>query len=344
MAEASEAPLLEAKDLTKVYGGGALSGGASTTALDGVSLTIPASRPMMMAVAGESGSGKTTLAWHLMGTIHPTSGVVRYRGRDLGSLPRSERLGFRRDVQAVFQDPYEAFNPFYRVDHVLEVPVQRLKLASSRRQASAMIVEALERVGLRPGDTLGRFPHQLSGGQRQRIMVARAWLTRPRVLIADEPVSMVDASLRATILAELRQLHRDLGVAILYITHDLTTAYQLCETIMILYRGALVEAGPVDQVILSPSHPYTELLVSSIPQAGGPRTWLAPDTVEKTATPDRTSRGCSFAPRCPHAMDRCWNETPPLYRTEGGSLARCFLHADRPEVTSQVAGEIAAAS
>jgi peptide/nickel transport system ATP-binding protein len=324
---AGEAPLLEARSLTKVYGGGALSDRSPTTALDDVSLTVPPSPPMLTAVAGESGSGKTTLAWHLMGTIHPTSGVVRYRGRDLATLPRSQRLGFRREVQAVFQDPYEAFNPFYRVDHVLEVPVRRLKLARSRRQASDMIVDALERVGLRPGDTLGRFPHQLSGGQRQRIMVARAWLTRPRVLIADEPVSMVDASLRATILSELRQLHREAGVAILYITHDLTTAYQLCETIMILYRGSLVESGTVDQVIMSPSHPYTRLLVSSIPQANGPRTWLMSGAEERATAPDPPPGGCKFAPRCPHVMDRCWREPPKLYRTESGALARCFLHA-----------------
>lgn len=333
MAEArtvpvTDAPLMEARSLTKVYGGGALSDRSPTTALDDVSLTVPSSRPMLMAVAGESGSGKTTLAWHLMGSIRPTSGEVRYRGRDVATLARRDRLGFRREVQAVFQDPYEAFNPFYRVDHVLEVPVRRLKLARSRRQASDMIEDALERVGLRPRDTLGRFPHQLSGGQRQRIMVARAWLTRPRVLIADEPVSMVDASLRATILSELRQLHREAGVAILYITHDLTTAYQLCETIMILYRGALVESGPVDEVILAPRHPYTQLLVASIPQADGPRTWLKPDAgEERAAAPvERATHGCAFAPRCPHAMERCWNERPPLYRTRAGVDARCFLH------------------
>ncbi|HEX4213001.1 MAG TPA: ABC transporter ATP-binding protein [Candidatus Dormibacteraeota bacterium] len=331
-----EAPLIEARRVVKVFGGG-LSGARHTTALDDVSLTIPAAEPMLAAVAGESGSGKSTLVLHLMGMTRPTSGQVLYQGRDLVTRRRGDRVQFHRDIQAVFQDPYDAYNPFYRVDHVLQVPVSHLKLAPSRRQGQVMIREALERVGLRPGDTLGRFPHQLSGGQRQRLMVARAWLTRPKLLLADEPVSMVDASLRATILNELRQLHQDLGVGILYITHDLTTAYQLCRTILILYRGAVVEQGTVEEVISKPKHPYTQLLVSSIPRVKGAHDWLDSKAGE-TADSERSSAGCRFANRCPAVMDRCWREPPPLYRTEVGSLARCFLYADRPEVTSDVAG------
>jgi peptide/nickel transport system ATP-binding protein len=331
-----EAPLIEARQVTKTFGS-RIRGGHQTTALDDVSLTIPAGQRVLAAVAGESGSGKTTLVWHLMGMMHPTSGRVLYRGRDLETGRRSDRVNFHRDVQAVFQDPFDAYNPFYRVDHVLQIPVHRLHLASDRTQADAMIREALERVGLRPEDTLGRFPHQLSGGQRQRLMVARAWLTRPKVLLADEPVSMVDASLRATILGELRQLHEDLGVAILYVTHDLTTAYQLCRTILVLYRGAVVEQGTVDEVIGKPKHPYTQLLVSSIPRVHGAQRWL--DTrAGETTQPGRPSTGCRFAARCPAVMDRCWKEPPPLYRTEGGSLARCFLYDGRPQVTSEVAG------
>ena len=197
----------------------------------------------MTAIAGESGSGKTTLARILLGFIPPSAGEVIYRGRDLARMSGAEQRQFRREVQPVFQDPFDVFNPFYRVDHVLHTPLRRYKLAGSPAEERAMIEDALSRVGLRPADTLGRYPHELSGGQRQRVMVARAVLLRPRIIVADEPVSMVDASLRATILDELRTLNRDLGISIVYITHDLTTAFQICDNILILYKGEVAEAG-----------------------------------------------------------------------------------------------------
>src|SRR5256885_5835793 len=165
----------------------------------------------------------------------------------------------------IFQDPYEVYNPFYKVDHALETPIWEFKLASGVQARRALIHESLRAVGLRPDETLGRYPHQLSGGQRQRIMVARAVLLRPRLIIADEPVSMVDASLRATILDSLRRLNRDFGISLVYITHDLTTAYQISDNIVVLYRGLVAEAGSVEEVVKSPHHPYTQLLVGSIP-------------------------------------------------------------------------------
>ena len=161
----------------------------------------------------------------LLGFITPTIGEIIYRGKDICKLRGADRLTFRREVQAVFQDPFAVFNPFYTVDHLLTVPIRRFKLARSKAEARAKMDDALTAVGLRPEDILGRFPHQLSGGQRQRINVARALLLKPKLLIADEPVSMVDASLRANILETLRNLQRDHGVSIIYITHDLTTAY-----------------------------------------------------------------------------------------------------------------------
>ena len=173
----------------------------------------------------------------------------------------------------IFQDPFEAYNPFYRVDHVLETPVLNFGLAGSRREARRMIEETLRAVGLRPEETLGRYPHQLSGGQRQRIMVARALLIRPRVIIADEPVSMVDASLRATILTSLRELHDKFGISLIYITHDLTTAYQISQNVIVLYRGLIAEAGDVEKVVGDPKHPYTRLLIGSIPYPDPNRAW-----------------------------------------------------------------------
>jgi peptide/nickel transport system ATP-binding protein len=232
-------PLLEARDLSKRFGGGLLDR-THTVALRDFSLALGEDCPSVTSVVGESGSGKTTLARLLLGLLAPSGGRVSYRGRDLAAMSRRQRRTFRREVQAIFQDPYEVYNPFYRVDHVLTVPVARFGLAASRAQARSLIEDALRAVGLRPEETLGRFPHQLSGGQRQRVMVARALLLRPRVILADEPVSMVDASLRATILGALRQMTLDLGIPVVYITHDLATAYQVSENIVVLFRGTVV--------------------------------------------------------------------------------------------------------
>ncbi|MBP1775424.1 MAG: oligopeptide transport ATP-binding protein appF [candidate division NC10 bacterium] len=265
--------LLEARRLTKVFGGG-LFDRNTTVALEDFSLAIDSERPSITAVVGESGSGKTTLARLLLGLVSPSRGEVLYQGRDLQAMRSAEMRTFRRDVQAIFQDPYEVYNPFYRVDHVLTTPISKFKLASTKAEARAVIEGALEAVGLRPEETLGRFPHQLSGGQRQRVMVARALLLRPRVILADEPVSMVDASLRATILASLRTMTVERGISIIYITHDLATAYQISDNIVVLYRGSVAEAGDVGRVVKAPHHPYTRLLISSIPVASAERNWV----------------------------------------------------------------------
>jgi oligopeptide/dipeptide ABC transporter ATP-binding protein len=322
--------LLELRAVSKVYGGGFLKKRESVVALDGVSFTLGDDRPTITAIAGESGSGKTTLAHLLLGHISPTSGHVLYRGRDVTTMRGSERLQFRREIQPIFQDPFAAFNPFYRVDHVLTTPIDRFGLANDGRPARHLIDEALELVGLRPAETLGRYPHQLSGGQRQRIMVARALLCQPRVILADEPVSMVDASLRATILASLQRLNRELGISVIYITHDLTTAYQICENIVVLYRGSVAEAGSVEQVIQSPKHPYTKLLVSSIPVPDRRRRWTGEDLPDVDSPAPRHSAGCAFAPRCPSALEICWQRRPPFYRPEQHQVAACFLYQDSP--------------
>jgi peptide/nickel transport system ATP-binding protein len=262
-------------------------------------------------------------------------------------MSSAERRQFRREVQPIFQDPFDAFNPFYRVDHVLERPLKRFGLASSRREARRMVEEALERVGLRPAETLGRFPHQLSGGQRQRIGVARALLCQPRVIVADEPVSMVDASLRATILASLQVLNRDFGISILYITHDLTTAYQICHNIVVLYLGTVAEVGTVERVIRDPKHPYTQLLVSSIPVPDRRRRWGedAPADGESSPVPGGGHIGCPFAPRCPAVMDMCRQNPPPLFMPDTLRAASCFLYRDAPVLdTPDVTGVFASES
>jgi peptide/nickel transport system ATP-binding protein len=325
-------PLLEVRGASKIYGGGLFKRHDKTVALDNLSYSIPDEKPSITAIAGESGSGKTTLALLMMGFLKPTAGQVLYRGRDVATMSPVEHRQFRREVQPIFQDPYEAFNPFYRVDHVMQTPLKRFGLAHSKREARRQIEEALERVGLRPNETLGRFPHQLSGGQRQRIGVARALLCKPRIIVADEPVSMVDASLRATILASLQVLNRDLGISIIYITHDLTTAYQICENIVVLYLGNVAEVGTVDRVIRTPKHPYTQLLVSSIPVADSHRRWGedTPAEAEAASTIVAGGAGCPFAPRCPSAMDICRETRPPLFMPDAHRAAACFLYRDAP--------------
>ncbi len=317
--------LLEFRNVTKTYTRGYFSE-AGTTALADFSMVLREDDPTIVTVAGESGSGKTTLAMLLLGFIDPTQGEILYKGQNIKNLRGEARMTFRREVQAVFQDPFAVFNPFYTVDHLLTVPIEKFKLAKSKAEARDKMEEALSSVGLRPEDILGRFPHQLSGGQRQRINVARALLLKPKVLVADEPVSMVDASLRANILESLRGLHRDHGVSIVYITHDLTTAYHVANSIVVLYKGGVMEAGSIDGVIQQPQHPYTQLLIDSIPWPDLDRRWGNDGIVVKESElGEKSSTGCRFAPRCPHASAAC-EVSPPLYRINQHQAAACVLH------------------
>jgi oligopeptide/dipeptide ABC transporter ATP-binding protein len=319
---------LECRQVTKIFGGG-LFNRRQNTALQDVSLEIKSDPPSITAIVGESGSGKTTLARLLLGLIAPTSGEVLYQGKELHALSWPEQRRFLRDVQVIFQDPYEVYNPFYRVDHVLETPIRKFGLAHTRDAELQLMEETLRAVGLRPDETLGRHPHQLSGGQRQRVMVARALLLKPKLIIADEPVSMVDASLRATILATLRALNRDFGISLIYITHDLTTAYQIGENIIVLYRGSVAEVGDVELVVKQPQHPYTQLLVGSIPLPNPAHAWRA-EEVQAGIPGTDGPRACKFAGRCPHVMPMCVESPPPLFRSADHRAASCYLYTGAP--------------
>ncbi len=244
--------------------GGTLFAGPRKRALAPLDLSIGAT-PHILAVVGESGSGKTTLTRLLLGLLRPTSGAVMWNGRDVWRLPKPEFQEYRRAVQAVFQDPFGAYNPVYRVDRMLTLPALRFGLAASEETARPLAEAALAAVGLRPAETLGRFPHQLSGGQRQRLMVARAMMLKPSVLIADEPVSMVDASLRATILETLYRLRHEERMSLLYVTHDLATAYQIADSIIVMRDGEVVEQGETVSVIRTPAQSYTRDLVAALP-------------------------------------------------------------------------------
>jgi peptide/nickel transport system ATP-binding protein len=269
----SAAPLVELRNVTKVFRGGGMRQQREVAALRDFSLAIDGETPRITAVVGESGSGKSTMANLLLGFETPSSGEALYRGRDLRAASREEQRAFRREVQAVFQDPFGAYNSFYKIDHVLHTPLSKFKLATSRDDARRQIEGALRAVGLRPEDTLGRFPHQLSGGQRQRVMVARTLLLRPKLIIADEPVSMVDASLRLTVLRNLLLLKEQFGISLIYITHDLATAYQISDHILVLHKGVVVEEGHPEQVVKHPRHEYTRLLIGSIPSPDPEAGW-----------------------------------------------------------------------
>ena len=330
--------LLEFINVTKVYSRGLVSK-TSTTALKNTSFKLAQDNPTIMTVAGESGSGKTTLAKLLLGFIPATSGQILYKGKDISKLKGEERMIFRREVQAVFQDPFAVFNPFYTVDHLLTVPIKKFKLANSKSEMKEKMVEALTAVGLHPQDILGRFPHQLSGGQRQRINVARALVLRPKVLVADEPVSMVDASLRANILELLQSLQKEHGVSILYITHDLTTAYHVARSIIVLYRGTVMETGDVDRIIKNPQHPYTKLLIDSIPWPELDRRWGETEIIAREADIREVGEGCKFYGRCPFAMDKC-KVLPPLFKLNDQQAASCYLFDENPEIASENISEL----
>ncbi len=320
-------PLLEIRNATKVYGGGFLQAGDKTVALQDFNLVIADRPATITTIAGESGSGKTTLANAVLGFTNLTSGQILFRGRDVATLNHQEQIEYRRQVQAVFQDPYEVYNPFYRVKHIFDMVIRNFRLSNNKQEAGTIIQDALKVVGLRGEEVLEKYPHQLSGGQRQRMMVARAYLLKPSLIVADEPVSMVDASLRAMILDIMLRLRDDHNISFLYITHDLSTAYQVGDDIYLLYQGAIAEKGDTGPVIENPKHPYVQLLIDSIPVPDPRVKWGAdirlPSEEEMRKHVDS---GCRFYPRCPHHMDRCLTKQPPLYQIEDDHFAACYLY------------------
>ncbi|MCJ7622627.1 MAG: ABC transporter ATP-binding protein, partial [Anaerolineaceae bacterium] len=304
-------PLLQVENATKIYGGGFLEGSKRVVALQNINLTIPVEPAKIITIAGESGSGKSTLANLVLGFTSLTSGKISFKGHDISRLLRRDRNIYRRHVQAVFQDPYAVYNPFYRVGHIFDIVIKNFKLASNKSEARQLVADALNIVGLQGEEVLHKYPHQLSGGQRQRMMVARAYLLEPELIIADEPVSMVDASLRAMILDIMLRLRDERGISFLYITHDLSTAYQVGDEIYLLYQGSISELGDTVQVIDNPKHPYVQQLIGSIPVPDPDQKWDSeislPDDEQLRAHADS---GCRFYPRCPQHWDKCLAQQP----------------------------------
>lgn len=314
--------LLDIDDVTVTFGGG-VGQGAPFTALEDFTLTIPADKPEIIAIAGESGSGKSTMGGVALGLNKPTKGSVRFLGSDVWQTGMVHSPDYRRSVQAIFQDPFSVFNPFYPVERLMRMPLTQFGIAKNRTEQDELIGEALSRVGLRPEQIIGRHPHQLSGGQRQRIVVARALMLRPKLIVADEPVSMIDASLRATVLENLRSLRDDHGISLIYITHDLATARQVSDRLFVLYRGRAVEEGTALDVIGSPCHPYTQLLMNSIPRPDPDLGWHGESIGDEARGPLADRSACVFIDRCPTRIDACHRQ--PRQRRVGGSRVACHL-------------------
>ena len=293
------------------------------TAVDRVSLHVGSAE--IFGLAGESGCGKTTIARMILGFEEPTSGNIIYRGKD-GRPVAGKKVWRTAGVQAVFQNPFETFNPLRQVERYFFEAVHNFRLATSHTEALARIDKALEAVGLNYEEIAGRYPAEFSGGQLQRVSIARSLLTEPSLLIADEPVSMVDSSIRMSIMNLFRELVERFGVSVIYITHDLATAYYVCDRIAIMFRGNLVEMGDVEKVLMEPKHPYTKLLRESIPEADPRKRWTTKMELSESEQEEYLRVGCKFAGRCPHVMERCKTEAPKDVSVDD-VLVKCFLHS-----------------
>ena len=313
--------ILRVENLSRYFRVGGFRDAGTLHATDEVTFEVASSE--IVALVGESGSGKSTIARVLAGLYPPTAGTVTFEGEVQGKKPTRRVRG---RMPMVFQDPFGSINPVLRVGHSLErsLKLHRPDLDAAAREAEA--VALVEKVGLLPGaDVLRRYPHELSGGQRQRLGFAQALASRPSLILADEPVSMLDVSIRIGLLNVMRSLRDDEHVSVLYITHDLASARYVADRMIVLYAGRIVEEGTTEEVVSNPSHPYTRLLMSTAPD---PRLPLPPETdVEDLGEPPKVidpGPGCRFAPRCPVVRDECRTTTPSYVQLSATKRAACF--------------------
>jgi peptide/nickel transport system ATP-binding protein len=312
---------LEVRGLTKHFAVGSAVRRSRLHAVDDVSFALRAGT--VTALVGESGSGKSTVARVLARLLEPTAGTVLFRGD-----PPGDELRYRSQVQIIFQDPFDSLNPVKTIRHHIERPLRIHKIVPSA-QVEGRVHELLASVGLYPpAEIAAKYPHELSGGQRQRVAIARVLGVEPKVILADEPTSMLDVSIRIGILNLMRRLAEDRGIAFLYVTHDLAAARYVADDILVMYAGQIVEQGPIEEVLAEPLHPYTRLLLAAAPD---PANTDRPEHIERR--PGRASaavepaEGCRFLPRCPLAVAVCSQVTPALVAPHPGHAARCHVTA-----------------
>jgi peptide/nickel transport system ATP-binding protein len=300
-------------------------------AVDGVSFDII--KGEVLVLAGESGCGKTTTGRCILHLEIPTDGDVIYAGSNLSTLDRNEIKELRKRMQITFQDPYESLNPKQSIFSIVEEPLLVHKIPLSPSQRRERVLEALESVALTPAeDYIDRYPHELSGGQRQRISVARALILHPEFMVADEPVSMLDVSIRAEILNLLLTLREELGLTYLFITHDLAVATYIADRIAIMYLGKIMEIGPAHDIAFTPLHPYTRALISAVP-SGDPTVKRRVESLKgEPPSPINVPSGCRFHPRCPYAQEICVREIPEDRNIGEGHFVACHFAGELPEV------------
>ena len=314
--------LLQLREVSKVFRIGGLLLGKKIRAVDKVSLDIDARRPVILSIVGESGCGKTTLAKMILRVHRADEGSILLGGQDYTDTRAYNPLRFRLDVQPIFQNPYESFSPRKPVDSYLFNTALRLGISKTRKEAEALVDQTLRDVGLSLNAVKGKYNAQFSGGELQRVSIARALIARPKLIIADEPVAAIDASLKMNIVNLFKELKDKYKVSFIYITHDLSTAYYISDYIATLYRGVLIEYGPAKAIMDDPAHPYTQLLMNAIPRVGDK--WK-----EDVSLPDMEDREylklcCKFADRCPLADERCRSQPPPMVELGGERRVLCF--------------------
>ncbi len=326
------AALLRTEGLAKQFKIGSALSGHQLHAVDDVSLAI--GDRQIVALAGESGSGKSTIARLLAKIYQPTSGEIYFQGQPVSAIrSRADRLRYSGLVPMVFQDPFSSINPVFRVSHGILRGLKLHRPELSKEQRIEEAARVFETVGLTPGDdVLQRYPHELSGGQRQRVGFAQALALRPKLIVADEPVSMLDVSIRIGLLNLMAELRDSQGVSILYITHDIASARYVADRLIVMYAAQIAESGPVEEVLADPRHPYTQLLLSAVPDPRAPlRVGADTDRGEPPKVIDPTP-GCRFRWRCPLAIGECHQITPELRELLPGHAAACHVAQSGAEI------------
>lgn len=321
--------LLEVKNVSKIFRIGGMLMGKKLVAVDNVSLDIDAGHPVILSIVGESGCGKSTLCKMILRLYEPSMGEISLLGHSYADKKAYHPKQFKLDVQPIFQNPYESFSARKTVDTYLFNTALRLGICKNRAEAEKLIDETLRNVGMSLAVVKGKYPTQFSGGELQRVSIARALITRPKLIIADEPVAAIDASMKMNIVNLFKELKDKYKVSFIYITHDLSTAYYVSDYIATLYRGSLIEYGPAKEIMDNPAHPYTELLMNAVPRVGDK--WseelIMPDMEDK----EYAITYCKFAPRCPYATDECRQKRPEMVRLGGQRKVFCFHSLVKPE-------------